>query len=143
MSTFGLAPFRGSVAVASGVLTARQLTGPQFRRIFRDVYISASVTVDHLTRCQAAALLLPAGAALSHETAAMFFNVPPFVPGSQRVHLSVPPECRPVRSERLVAHRVRLEPDEIVRRGGLPVTSPADGVRSRLRSGPGRLGGGA
>jgi hypothetical protein len=44
------------------------------------------VTVDQLTLCQAAALLLPAGAALSHETAALLFN-PPFVPGRQRIHL--------------------------------------------------------
>lgn len=111
--------------MARGVLTARQLTGPRFRRIFRDVYVSASVTVDHLTLCQAAVLLLPAGGALSHETAALLFNVPPFVPGRQRVHLSVPPECRPTRSEHLVVHRVRLRPEEISRRGGLPVTTPA------------------
>jgi hypothetical protein len=110
MSTRGLAPFRGSVAVASRLLTARQLQGPYFRRIFHDVYVSASTTVDHLTMCQAAAQLLPPGGALSHETAALFYNVPPFVPGRQRVHLSVPPDCRPVRSEHLVVHRVRLEP---------------------------------
>ena len=31
--------FRGSDAVASGVLTADQLRGPQFRRLYRDVYL--------------------------------------------------------------------------------------------------------
>ena len=99
-STLGLAPFRGSVAVAGGLVTPRQLQGPYFRRIFHDVYVSASTTIDHLTMCQAAALLLPVGGALSHETAALFYNVPPFVPGRRRVHLSVPPECR-----RTVVHR--------------------------------------
>jgi hypothetical protein len=123
-STIGRAPFRGSIAVAHGLLTARQLAGPRFRRMFRDVYVSACATVDHMTRCQAAALLLPADAALSHETAAMFYNVPPFVPGRRRAHLSVPPGCRPTRSEHLIVHRVRLEPAEITHRSGLPVTSP-------------------
>jgi hypothetical protein len=48
-STLGLAPFRGTVAVAGGLVTARQLQGPYFRRLFHDVYVSASTTIDHLT----------------------------------------------------------------------------------------------
>jgi hypothetical protein len=124
-SSIGFEPFRGSAAVARGLVTFRQLAGPRFRRILRDIYVPAPVAVDHLVLCKAAALLLPAGAALSHETAAMFYNVAPFVLGRPRVHLSVPPECRPSRSEHLVIHRVQLNPDEVVRRGGLPVTSPA------------------
>src|SRR5262245_15621029 len=67
-------PFRGSVAVAAGLLTARQLRSPAWRRLFHDVYICADATVDHLTLCQAAALLLPVGAALSHRSAAMLHN---------------------------------------------------------------------
>jgi Protein of unknown function (DUF559) len=124
-ASFGRVPFRGSQAVARGTVTSRQLCGPRFRRLFRDVYILASVEVDHLTLCQAAALLLPPGAALSHDSAALFHNVPPFLPGRQPVHISVPPQYRPTRSDTLVLHRVRLEPGGIMCRGGQAVTSPA------------------
>ena len=67
-------PFRGTVAVAAGLLTEQQLRGPAWRRLFRDVYICADALVDHLTLCKAAALLLPAGAALSHRSAALLHN---------------------------------------------------------------------
>jgi hypothetical protein len=123
-TTFGLSPFRGSTAVAKGLVTARQLTGRRFRRLFHDVYVLASVTVDDLTLCRAAALLLPPGGALSHESAALLHNVRSFVRGRARIHLSVPPEYRPPRSERLVIHRVELGQGEMVRRCGLVVTSP-------------------
>jgi hypothetical protein len=39
-------PFRGSVAVASGLLTRAVLTGPRFRRVFPDVYVRADVERD-------------------------------------------------------------------------------------------------
>ena len=57
-------PFRGSAAIAAGLVTARQSAGPAWARLFRDVYISAGVPVDLAVRCQAAALLLPTGVQL-------------------------------------------------------------------------------
>lgn len=39
-------PFRGSSAVAAGILTSKVLRGPRFRRLFRDVYVLATVPVD-------------------------------------------------------------------------------------------------
>jgi very-short-patch-repair endonuclease len=39
-------PFRGSTAVAAGLLTCGRLRGPRFRRLFRDVYVLSSVEVD-------------------------------------------------------------------------------------------------
>jgi|SoiMethySBSTD1v2_1073268.scaffolds.fasta_scaffold03066_20 uncharacterized protein DUF559 len=118
-------PFRGSGAIAAGLITARQLAGPAWARLFRDVYISARVPVDLAMRCQAAALLLPAGGALSHDSAALLHNtfIAPF--GSTRVHVSIPPRARLPRDDGLVVHRVLLGPGEIVRRCGLPVTGPA------------------
>jgi hypothetical protein len=118
-------PFRGSAAIAAGLITARQLTGPAWTRMFRDVYISTGVPVDLAVRCQAAALLLPAGGALSHDSAALLHNTFITPLGSNRVHVSIPPGSRLPRDSGLVVHRVLLEPDEIVRRCGVPVTRPA------------------
>jgi very-short-patch-repair endonuclease len=106
------------------VLTKRQLRGPAWRRLFRDVYIAAGAPVDHLTRCQAAALLLPPGAALSHESAALAHNVHLFPLGSQAAHITVPLSSRLRPSGGLVVHRQLLTREEITRRGGLPVTNP-------------------
>ena len=114
-------PFRGSVAVAAGLLTARQLEGPAWRRLFHDVYICADATVDHLTVCQAAALLLPAGAALSHRSAALLHNTNILV-RDQPVEATASAGLRSQPGLRVV--RSQLEPADIWRRGGLPVTSP-------------------
>jgi hypothetical protein len=118
-------PFRGSIAVADGLLTARQLAGPAWRRLFRDVYISAEAIVDHYTLCQAAALLLPDGAALSHESAALLHSVNLLPAGAQQAHASVPVNCGIRPDPHLVLHRTRLAPTDLVRRGGLPVTNGA------------------
>jgi hypothetical protein len=117
-------PFRGSSVVAAGLLTKRQLTGPSWKRLFRDVYISAAVPVDQITMCLAAALLLPAGGALSHESATIFYNVPALRFGPSPVQVSVPSSCRLGRSRGLVVHRVRLDAGDVERRCGVPVTSP-------------------
>lgn len=114
-------PFRGSVAVAAGLLTPRQLDGPAWRRLFRDVYISADVAVDHLTLCKAAALLLPAGAALSHRSAAMLHNTNILALG-QPVEATATAGVRSQPGLRIA--RSCLDPAEVWRRGGLPVTSP-------------------
>jgi hypothetical protein len=114
-------PFRGSAAIAAGLVTMQQLRGPAWRRLFRDVYICADATVDHLTLCKAAALLLPAGAALSHRSAALLHN-------ANILAIGQPVEATCVaglRSQpRLRVARSRLDPMDLWRRGGLPVTSP-------------------
>jgi len=54
-------PFRGSDAVARGLLTPKQLRGPRWQRVLRDVYAPAATPVDHELRARAAAVLLPDG----------------------------------------------------------------------------------
>jgi hypothetical protein len=121
VSTLGLAPFRGSEAVASGLLTSRQLCGPRFRRLFRDVYVGASAPVDHLTLCKAAALLLPPCGALSHRSAAMLHNAN-VLGVDQPVEVTAPAGLRP--KPGLAVIRSPLRPADVGRRGGLPVTNP-------------------
>jgi hypothetical protein len=117
------APFRGSVAIARGVLTRGQLAGPAWRRLFPDVYIFADAPMDHLTWCRAAGLALPAGAALSHRSAAYLFGVN-LLPRAalDRVELTVPTSARP-RISAVTIHRSRLPIGDVARRGGLPVTN--------------------
>lgn len=69
-------PFRGSEAVATGVVTSGQLRGPQFRRIFRDVYVPAVLPLTHEVRCQGAALILPAEAVITGRSAATLRGLP-------------------------------------------------------------------
>jgi hypothetical protein len=120
-SSLRCGPFRGSVAVAAGLLTKEQLRGPAVRRLFRDAYIRADATVDHLTLCKAASLLLPAGAALSHRSAALLYN-------ANILALDQPVEATAnggLRSQPgLRVARSALDPTDRWRRGGLPVTSP-------------------
>jgi very-short-patch-repair endonuclease len=51
-------PFRGSDAVADGLLTRAVLRGPRFRRLLPDVYVRADVEVDLVVRSLAAAVLV-------------------------------------------------------------------------------------
>jgi len=97
------------------------LRGPSLRRLFRDVYVCADGTVDHLTLCKAAALLLPVGGALSHRSAALLHN-------ANILGLDQPVEATAAAGLRsqpgLRVARSCLEPADLWRRGGLPVTSP-------------------
>lgn len=51
-------PFRGSTAVSAGQLTAGQLRGPRFRRLYQDVYVAADVAVDLALLAEAAFVLV-------------------------------------------------------------------------------------
>ncbi|MGI8646981.1 MAG: endonuclease domain-containing protein [Mycobacteriales bacterium] len=71
--------FRGSDAVAAGILSPRQLRSSPWVRIFHDVYLDGgellSHNVDHGARCRAAALILPSGAAITGRSAAYLHGV--------------------------------------------------------------------
>lgn len=62
--------FRGSQARRAGLVTAGQLRGPSFRRLFQDVYVRSDVPVTHELRCRGAALLAPKEAILTGRSAA-------------------------------------------------------------------------
>ena len=78
-------PFTRADAVAAGIDTRR--LGSKFRRIFRDVYIDASVPVDLTQTATAALLIHPKGAWASHHTAAQLYGV--VVPHTSLTHVSV------------------------------------------------------
>jgi very-short-patch-repair endonuclease len=62
--------FRGSTAVAAGLLTRGQLRGTRFRRVFPDVYLPISVDLDLAARSRAAYLLVTGRGALAGWSAA-------------------------------------------------------------------------
>lgn len=51
-------PFRGSEALAAGLVSYRRLHGPGYRRVFPDVHLPAAAPLDFLTRSRAAYLLV-------------------------------------------------------------------------------------
>jgi len=63
------APFRGSDAVAGGLLTPAQMRSRQWRRLFRNICVSSDVPLDHRIRCLAADLFLDGRGAISGRSA--------------------------------------------------------------------------
>src|SRR3954451_2062652 len=67
-------PFRGSVAIADGLLTPGVLRGPRFRRLFPDVYVLAGAEVDLELLSRAAYLLVAGRGALGGGSAAQLLG---------------------------------------------------------------------
>ncbi len=115
--------FRGTAAVAAGLVTPAQLRGPRYRRLFPDVYIPEPDTEPDLElRSRAAFLLVTGRGVLSGCSAAELLGAscgPEHAPaevtvpgGGQRAHPG------------LVVHRDGLAADELCRAGDVLVTSP-------------------
>jgi hypothetical protein len=100
-------PFRGSEALARGLVTRGELRGRRYRRIFPDIYLAADREPDLETLSQAAYLLVePVGGVLAGYSAAVVLGA----------------DCAPAgaAAEVLVPRHVRTHPDLLVRRGCAP-----------------------
>lgn len=104
-------PFRGSEAVAAGILTAGQLRGPAVRRLFQDVYVVAGTPDTHELRCAGAALVLPPEATVTGRSAATLRGAPLARP-TEPVELVVPEEVRIFRRSGLDIRRCETRPGE-------------------------------
>jgi very-short-patch-repair endonuclease len=115
-------PFRGSDAVARGLVTKGELRGPRYRRLFPDVYLAADQHLDLMVLSQAAYLLVERldGVLTGYSAAALL--------GADCAPVGAPAEV-------LVPRHSRTHPDLLVRRGcaigsdrwtarGCAVTSP-------------------
>jgi len=117
-------PVTRADALAEGV-TDWQLRHPELVRLSRDSYLPRSELADLRTRAPAVLMTAPAGAVISHQTAAALWRVQiPLAPPEQLVHLTVPAssKARNRRDRRL--HRALLRPEDVERRWGMPVTTP-------------------
>ncbi|MEU9737769.1 hypothetical protein AB0E12_01050 [Micromonospora chersina] len=130
-------PFRGSAAVAEGLLTWAMLHGPGWRRLLPDVYVhrDGHRPEDHRMWCDAVALRLPSGAAIAGSSAA-------FQWGSDLLARDAPVTVLLPRAARLRPHsRVHLVrsvlPDgDRTRFAGLPVTTALRTAFDLGRQGP-------
>ncbi|MEV6811506.1 hypothetical protein [Micromonospora sp. NPDC051296] len=101
--------FRGSDAVRQGLLTPYQLRSSAWVRLRHDIYADARLDRDHALACRAAALQLPAGAAVAGPSAAYLHGVEHAADFDQAVHVLVPAPAG-LRSQRgLQVHTVAPE----------------------------------
>jgi very-short-patch-repair endonuclease len=116
------APFRGSDAVAAGLVTEKVLRGPRFRRLFAGIYVAADVDVDLALRARAAFLLVDGHGVVGGHAAAELLGAS-CGPRDGPVEVVVPargPHGRPG----IVVRNDRLSLDEVARVDGIAVTSP-------------------
>jgi hypothetical protein len=116
-------PFRGSAAVAAGLLTWRQLEGDTWRRVLPDVYVRADLALTHQVLCAAAVIWARRRGVISGGSAAYLLGVDVLardapvqvtVPGA--VRLRPPPGIEVVRSP--------LRPVDVTWRQRIPMTAP-------------------
>jgi len=113
-------PFRGSAAVAAGLLTRDRLYGSRFRRVFPDVYVPATTVLDLKVRSRAAAVYVGGRGVLVGYSAAELL-------GASCTRTDAPAEVTAPDGHRcppgLVVHRFRPAPDEVANCDGIPVTT--------------------
>jgi Protein of unknown function (DUF559) len=117
------APFRGSDAIAAGMLTRRQLQSPRWRRMFRDIYVAAAVRLDHHAWCIAASLMLDGRGAISGRSAAALFNVDVLARGAP-VEVTVPRSMRLLPPPRMNIMRSALPVGDTQQWAGMLTTTP-------------------
>lgn len=116
-------PFRGSEAIAAGLVTARQLRGPRFRPLFRGIHVLADAQDNLETAVQAALLRHRAGVVAGTTAAALHGALDEELTGSASpVELVVATGARPAPG--LLLRRDRLGPDEVAVLDGLALTTP-------------------
>lgn len=105
------AVFRGTDAVAAGLVTPRQLRGTDVSRLFRDAYVDSRRPITHVLRCAAATLVLPGYAVITGRSAASVAGVPLAWPEDD-VEVVVPRDMRVCRAAGVHVRRTDLEPGE-------------------------------
>jgi very-short-patch-repair endonuclease len=113
--------FRGTTAVRRGLLTADDLRGPNWRRVFPDVHADSRLEITHTVRARAAARLLLPHAVVSGVSAAVLWGLDDLAGPTDDVELTVPPGAPRGATPGVVVRR-RALPDRHVR--------PVDGVRA-------------
>ncbi|MGH3928607.1 MAG: hypothetical protein ACRDTF_01355, partial [Pseudonocardiaceae bacterium] len=114
------APFRGSLAVAAGLVSKGQLRGSGFRRLFPDIYLPANVAPTLAVRSRGAYLLVAGRGALAGYSAAELLGarITPRDADAEVVARGDLRECCGLR-----VHREQIADDELVTTAGLVLTS--------------------
>ena len=117
-------PFRGSAAIAAGLVTRSMLRGAAWHRLFPDVYVHRGTELDHQAWCEAVALTLPDGAAIGGLSAAYLWGVDLLPAQTTNVSVAVPRDRRLRYDARVTALHTTFGQGDIAVLGGVPVTSP-------------------
>jgi very-short-patch-repair endonuclease len=118
-------PFRGSAAVAAGLLTWGELRGPRFQRLFPDVYAPADLHPDLALRSRAAAVLVHGRGVLAGYSAAELLGASCGPADAPAEVLLLRPGGQSYRSTGLRVHRDLVDPAETTDVDGCAVTTPA------------------
>jgi very-short-patch-repair endonuclease len=115
-------PFRGTDAVAAGLVTPKALRGPRLRRLFTGIYIRADVEITLDVRSRAAYLLLDGRGVLGGFSAAELLEAScgPLDAPAEVVVASGGVTPRPG----LLVRHDELAPDEVTEVSGCTATSP-------------------
>jgi G:T-mismatch repair DNA endonuclease (very short patch repair protein) len=128
--------FRGSDALAGGLLTRGQLRNGRWRRLRQDVYIDAAAEVTHRHQAEAVALVAPAQAVFGGLTAATLWSTRgPFVGPEDPVEVVLPPDLR-WHPGRGVIVRTAGTKGEVVTDGRLSWTDRTRTAVDLIRRGP-------
>jgi very-short-patch-repair endonuclease len=82
-------PFKGTDAVAKGLLTKQQLRSSCWRHLFADVYAWSGLPLDRVARAAAVSLAAPPSAVISGRWAAWLLGVDILRPGDDRVEVTI------------------------------------------------------
>ena len=104
--------FVGSHAVSEGLLTKRQLESGLYRRVLHNVYADPGLLHDHRLKTRAAALLMPAEAAIGGRSAAAWFGAP-FSSAADPVLVVVPRGCPWNGPRGVQVHKTVCRPHEV------------------------------
>lgn len=86
--------FRGTAAVAAGLLTRDQLRSAAWRRLRRDVYADARMPLDHTVHARGVHLVAPAGTVFAGLTAVVLWGGRGFACADDPVEVIVPAGLR-------------------------------------------------
>ena len=116
--------FRGTTAVVRGLLTPDDLRGPNWQRLFPDVYADARLEVTHTLRTRVAARVLLPHAVVSGVSAAVWWGLDDLAAAPDDVELTVPPGTARGATPGVLVRR-RVLPDRCVRPvAGVRATAP-------------------
>jgi very-short-patch-repair endonuclease len=115
--------FLGAQSLADGLLTPADLRSRAWQQVLRGIYADAGITITHRHRCLAVArYVLPPGGAIAGRSAAYLYGAD-LVGNEDPVEVLVKRSAM-VRMAGVRAHVARLDPSDVRRHGGLPLTTP-------------------
>ncbi|WP_138759487.1 hypothetical protein [Modestobacter altitudinis] len=113
-------------AALAGDISDWQLRHPDVVRLSRDTYLPRAQDADLRTRLPAVLMTAPPGAVVSHQTAAALWRVEiPLAAPDPLAHLTVPAASKARNRADRRLHRAQLSQQDVERRWGMPVTTPA------------------